>query len=100
MNNDEIEPTKTCVWMVESSSCREKIKSAKIIFAIGKNGDRACLYGEQKLRGIARRGKAEALNVAELEIDFDTDELECLVAAVVTIKGSCCFRGERIVDKV
>jgi hypothetical protein len=71
------------------------VREADVIFGVHPDDpdNRSLFYGESTLKRIARTGNAREVRVAELPVDFDTEDLECLAAAVTVAKGSCCYRG-------
>ena len=74
---------------------RESIARADVILGIDIRdpGHRALFYGRAALQRIARSGKEQDMNILEVPMDFETDDVEALVAACVAIKGSSCYRA-------
>jgi hypothetical protein len=86
----------TPVRDIRHEAVRDAIHEADIIFGVDvKDRENVSLfYGESLLKRSVRTNKTVRARVLWFSLDFATDELEYLVAAVMTLKGSCCYTGE------
>ncbi len=71
------------------------LKEADVIYGSDTNrpGKGALFFGREVLGKIIRSDEAMPLCVFHLKLDFNTDQLEYLYAAVRVLKGSCCYVG-------
>jgi hypothetical protein len=74
---------------------REQIRDAGVIFGtdVHNPGNRSLFFGKANLERILKSGRARATRVTAVPVDFDTDDVEVLVAACITLKGSCCYNA-------
>jgi hypothetical protein len=54
----------------------------------------ALVFGEQTLRRIADSGETKSLKIVALGVDFGTDQVEHILAAVGVVKGTYEWNGE------
>ena len=64
---------------------RERSQSARCARVDGDN--KVLVYGREDLERIVRSGQSEWEKVLQVPIDIDTDDLEMLIAAVMTVHG-------------
>jgi hypothetical protein len=82
------------VKAIEQAEVRDSIKDADIILGVDNHtGEEALFYGESMLKRIVRTDQAESAKVMRFGLDFSMSELEYLCAAVMILKGSCCYRS-------
>lgn len=69
---------------------RAILKDAEVIFGVDVMSEKETLvFGRKTLEGIIRKGKAKPIKVLRVSIDMEatSDDLEKLLAMVVTVKG-------------
>ena len=72
---------------------RENLKEADIVFGVDAfTGDTPLFYGKEMLERVVREEVTENAGIISYLYDSRTDQLELLVAAMIAVKGSCCFR--------
>lgn len=75
---------------------RALAEPASVIFAVdwlGKGSE--VVFGSDSLRSIAESQRAETLNVQLFSVDFSTDRIKHLLAAVGIVKGHYEWKGEK-----
>jgi formate dehydrogenase maturation protein FdhE len=66
------------------------LQRAEVIDAIDtQNGEHAILFGRRLLEKIITTGKGRRAVVLEVEINWETDELERLIELAALVKGRC-----------
>lgn len=66
----------------------KEIRSASLIFVRDVMTRKEYLvYGRKTLKRVARQGKEETVRTLVVELDYDTDELEKLLALVQVLRG-------------
>ena len=94
MTHEEIRAIARPVKRIADPEVREEMLAAGVIFGCDTASDGVTLfYGKEMLEDIAKGRTAEfdpALIMA-FALDFRTSDLEYLVAAVTTLRGSCCY---------
>lgn len=70
------------------------LRQADLIFAVDvMNRERRLLYGRKLLESIAASDEPRDVASIDIEVDFDTPELEQLVNEVAKIRGSHDYQG-------
>jgi len=71
------------------------VSPAAVILVVDKrSGKEVCVYGRKALEEIVRSGVAQKLPVTKIPVDFATEQLERVLAAVLMVKGSYEWNGE------
>ena len=71
---------------------RELVENSSIVWGVDSyTGQRALFYGKETLEGIRKSGVPSELSVISFRYDSHSEQLEFLVAAVMELKGSCCY---------
>jgi len=72
---------------------------AELILAVDWSGSgMEIVHGKESLRRMVATGISQAIPVAALAVDFNTDQLEAFLAAVLVVKGSYEWNG-KVYDK-
>ena len=73
----------------KAATWAEYIEPADIVFgvSISDPDNREVFYGRDLLHLIADSGIGSKVAIAEIEIDWDTDDPEILAAVCLTVKG-------------
>src|SRR5258706_11707666 len=87
-------------FLEEDAEASASIRNADVIFGVDvhNSGEKLLFFGKATLEQIVRTGDGRKALIVNVPVDFDTDDVECLVAACMQVKGSCGYNGEEIVD--
>lgn len=79
---------------------RRKISRAGVVWGVDVRDpeNRSLFFGKPTLERIVKTGKAELVTVVGIPVDYETDDLEVLAAACLTLKGSCCYGESDMID--
>jgi hypothetical protein len=72
---------------------KDSIVHADIVVGVGTKDPeyKALFYGRRTMERIAARDESRDVSWLDVPIDFDTDDVEALVAACKKWKGSSCY---------
>jgi hypothetical protein len=98
VDNEEDQPDYTRPlreWLADPE-WREELRRADIVVSIDVHDPNhsSCFFGRRTLDRIAQTGKTKEETILQVPIDYDTDDVEILVAVCLEYKGSCCYNGE------
>ena len=97
---DRVPRGKLRAFLEEDAGASASIRDADVIFGVDIHhpGEKSLFFGKATLEQIVRTGDGRKALIVNVPVDFDTDDVECLVAACMQIKGSYGYDGEEIVD--
>jgi hypothetical protein len=93
-SDDDLPVGRLIKWLLDPEA-QGSIARAGLILGVNVRDpeQKSLFFGRATLKRIKRSGKEREMHVLEVPVDFETNDLEALVAACVAIKGSCCYRA-------
>ena len=89
---DDYEPTGSLWGRLGRPKVREELKGAAVLFAVDKKTQAEYLvFGRATLERVIATRRGELATVVKVPINFDTDDLEVLLAFCEVVKGGHCY---------